>query len=396
MYTKFEEVYLNIIKEDAKSSKKQVIKESASIQEKMDAIRVAADIIKRAMAVNKDEVLEQLEEDVNYDSSCCAFEDYDGEGITREMWENSIKYGWMAEHLPYFIDWHMDDLFKDIEITPEESAILKKADNNTYIFSDEFEKGNLEGLDFCKKICSQFDVEIYPEDLMIRFADEDDDMDYESVKKPVSKRRVIKEHRAHKPLKRKVIKESARKHTRKLIKEDRLTQDQWLDMLQEKFDGVVKNLLEKYPNDVISSIDTSDFSSDPEDNACQILDGLFVYLLDKFPQNLLTERDKKWIGKYSDQWEGCEGLWSDYCWGGNDVGAYKCLREKFPVLADFVDKYVKEHPYEGTNARYHYTDPRAKNPPFPTKAPVAESKKVSTRKKLIKESARRHVRRIRK
>lgn len=201
----FDRLYKTIMEQTKKSSKKTVIKESVSIQEKMDAIRVAADIIKRAMAVNKDEVLEKLEEDVNYDSSCCAFEDYDGEGITREMWENSIKYGWMAETLPYFIDWH-DDLFKDIEITPEERAILEKADNNAYVFSDEFEKGNLEGLDFCKEICSQFDVEIYPEELMIRFAGEDDDMDYESVKKPVSKRRVIKES-ARRYARRHLIKE---------------------------------------------------------------------------------------------------------------------------------------------------------------------------------------------
>lgn len=193
---------------------------------------------------------------------------------------------------------------------------------------------------------------------------------------------------------KKVIKESARRHARRhLIKEDRLTQDQWLDMLQEKFDGVVKGLLEKYPNDVINSIDTSYFSSDPEDNACQILDGLFVDLIDRFPQNLLTERDKKWIGKYDAQWEGCEGLWSDYCWGGNDVGAYKDLRAKFPVLADFVDKWVAEHPNEGTNAKYHITDPRAKNPPYP----VAESvKKPVSKRRVIKESARRHVRRIKK
>lgn len=202
-----------------RSSRRRVIKESISIQEEMDAIRVAADIIKRAMTVNKDEVLKELERDVNYDSSCCAFEDYN---ITRETWENSIKYGWMAETLPYFIDWQ-DYLFEGIEITPEERAILEKANDDAYVFSDEFEKGNLEGLDFCKEICSQFPVTIDPKELMIQFADEDDDMDYESVKKPVSKRRVIKEHRARRPSERKqVIKESAkrpvRRHIRRQIK----------------------------------------------------------------------------------------------------------------------------------------------------------------------------------
>lgn len=169
----FDRLYKTIMEEVSKTSKKTVIKESVSIQDSMDAIRVAADIIKRAMAVNKDEVLEELERDVNYDSSCCAFEDYSGDGITREMWENSIKYGWMAETLYYFIDWQ-DYLFEDIEITPEESAILEKVNSGIYSFSDEFEKGNLEGLDFCKEICSQFPVTIDPEELMIYFADEDE------------------------------------------------------------------------------------------------------------------------------------------------------------------------------------------------------------------------------
>lgn len=216
----FDRLYKTIMEEVSKTSKKTVIKESVSIQEEMDAIRVAADIIKRAMAVNKDEVLEELERDVNYDSSACAFDNYPQNGITREMWENSIKYGWMAETLPYFIDWQ-DYLFEDIEITPEESAILEKVNNDAYVFSDEFEKGNLEGLDFCKEICSQFPVDIDPEELMIYFAGEDeqdpyedDDIEQESVKKPVSKRKVIKEHKVHRPAKRRVIKESKDLHTK--------------------------------------------------------------------------------------------------------------------------------------------------------------------------------------
>lgn len=208
MDSKFDKLY-NMFMEEVNSSKKTVIKESASIQETMDAIRVAADIIKRAMAVNKDKVLEELERDVNYDSSCCRFEDYDGEGITREMWENTIKYGWMAETLFYFIGWH-DDLFKDI--TPEENAILENVD--IYSFSEEFEKGNLEGLDFCKEICSMFpEITIDPKELMIHFAGEEDDrMSVQSVKKPVSKMRkhhIIKEstRRALKKLTSRVIKE---------------------------------------------------------------------------------------------------------------------------------------------------------------------------------------------
>lgn len=267
------------------------------------------------------------------------------------------------------------DLFENYEWSSDEAqeAFLEDYPSFRRDFIDDYSNSSVSDEEFTK-------------DFTGTMAYYNSDQYLEESKKADRRRQVIKES-AKRPVKR---------HTRKLIKEDRLTQDQWLDMLQEKFDGVVKGLLEKYPNEVINSIDTNYFSSDPEDNACQILDGLFVYLIDRFPQNLLTERDKKWIGKYSDQWEGCEGLWSDYCWGGNDVGAYKCLREKFPVLADFVDKYVKEHPYEGTNANYLATDPRAKNPPFPTKAPVAESKKVSTRKKLIKESVRRHVRKIRK
>ena len=248
-------------------SRRRVIKESVSIQEKMDAIRVAADIIKRAMAVNKDEVLEKLEEDVNYDSSCCAFEDYDGEGITREMWENSIKYGWMAETLPYFNDWH-DDLFKDIEITPEERAILEKGDNNAYVFSDEFEKGNLEGLDFCKEICSQFDVTIYPEELMIRFAGEDDDMDYESVKKPVSRRRVIKEHRVHKPSRRRLIKEERMSKERReelyklaldLFENYEWSSDEAQEAFQEDYPSFRRDFIDDYSN---SSVSDEEFTKD--------------------------------------------------------------------------------------------------------------------------------------
>lgn len=390
MLNKFEKAYLSIINQNKKPSRRHIIKEWSYD----DFVKVNKDRMNKIL----DRILSQYRDLYKQELMNCV--------------ENDMKHSY-----------HHDD-----PADPEETAayvlekyeyIFRQSDKLYDLLTDE-EKVNFEK--YCDRFLEGMEGYVYDmygggggyydevcemDPVYKEIVDEinqrnggpknADEYAEQSVKKPISKRRLIKE--SAKP----------RRYTRKLIKEDRLSEREWEDMLQEKFDGVVKGICEKYPNELINSIDTSYFSSDPEDNACQILDGLFVDLIDRFPQNLLTERDKKWIGKYSDQWEGCEGLWSDYGWGGHDVGAYKCLREKFPVLADFVDKYVKEHPYEGTNARYHITDPRAENPPYPVNNPTFdqdmetdsfhESKKVNTSKKVIKESAKRsvkHVKRIKK
>ena len=200
----------NTIMEEVKSSKKQVIKESiANIEEYKQLISMCANIVKNA---GEDAMETFIDNSVNYDSSDTIADDLYDHEITLEQWENSVKYGWIVDSLPYAIAYD-DDEFENV--TPEQMKQIEEfvySDGNNFAnyFYNKFLEGDTTNVDFCRQICEDLGVtDPDKESLMIDEYFENGGSIEESVKKPVSKRRVIKEHKVHRPAKRRVIKESA-------------------------------------------------------------------------------------------------------------------------------------------------------------------------------------------
>lgn len=203
MDSKFDKLY-NMFMEEVNSSKKTVIKESVTnVEDYKKFLRMCADIVKKAEEAGKQAF---INDGVNEDTSCTMDQDLQNYNITLEQWENAVKYGWIVDSLPFAIDYTYDDCFEKV-MTPEEQEQIKEfvyGDDHqfTNYFYNKFLTGDATDLEFCKQLSEELGVtDPDKEALMIDEYFKGDDMDYESVNKPISKRRVIKES-ARRPVKR--------------------------------------------------------------------------------------------------------------------------------------------------------------------------------------------------